>query len=89
MANLPEGSSLRRSAQGFQDVVAARGFSHSEGASFVCTQSRNSSDQTFLKQSRVPKRFQQLSTLHLRAMKCDPLLVAQVRRVLGSDGKKQ
>lgn len=38
--DLPDGSLLRRSAQGFQDVVAARGFSHREGASFVCTQNK-------------------------------------------------
>ena len=94
MVDLPEGSSLRRSAQGFQDVVAARGFSHSERGSFVCTQSRNSSDQMFLTAdaSTSPKTsaaISQLRAFHLRAMKRDPLLVAQVRRVLGPDGKQQ
>jgi hypothetical protein len=43
----------------------------------------------FLKRTRVPKPLEQRSTLHLRAVERDPLLVAQERSVLGRQQQHQ
>jgi hypothetical protein len=84
--HLPEGSLLRRSAQGFHEVVAARGFSHSDSGSFNCTKSKK-----FFRsaQAQVLKLFHQCTKFHLRAVERDSLLMAQVGRILGSDEEQQ